>query len=432
MTRFTLIFTGCLLSMAFLATGCLKDSCNRTVTYIKPIPVYKTLEDIRVPLSVEPAQSFQNPGKIYTYGKYLLVNDYLKGIHVINNADPSNPVSESFISIPGNIDMAVKDNILYADNYIDLLAINLNDIAQPFLEKRIENAFPAEATNDQGELLVGYEGDQVTEAVDCNWNPDPSWRLISDSEDASFSGAAGSGGDSRNVNSGSTTGTAGSMAQFAIVNDFLYIIEDADMHLYSIVNPNDPVKTTDLNVGLGIETIFPHQDKLFIGANDGMYIFENSNPSNPHLISKFEHFTACDPVVVEGNFAYVTLRADNACGGGWRDEMQVVDISDLSNPFLALAENSVREPKGLAVKNQMVYLCDGFNGLQVFQHNYDVNQPWDSSQSMESIQQINSMDAYDAIIVPKSELLLIIGQDGLYQYDITNPSNLVELSRIGF
>lgn len=42
--------------------------------------------------------------------------------------NPSDPINRAFVKIPGNIDLAVRGNILYADLGVDLVAI---DIANP-------------------------------------------------------------------------------------------------------------------------------------------------------------------------------------------------------------------------------------------------------------------------------------------------------------
>ena len=67
-------------------------------------------------------------GKIYFKDHYIFVNEYQKGIHVIDNEDPRNPQIIKFIEIPGNVDMAIADDILYADSYVDLLSIDISDI----------------------------------------------------------------------------------------------------------------------------------------------------------------------------------------------------------------------------------------------------------------------------------------------------------------
>lgn len=99
-------------------------------------------------------QPINNSGKIYIYNQYVLINEQYKGIHVINNLDNTNPQKTAFISIPGNIDISVKNGFLYADNYDDLVVINLNNPAEPVLVKRLQNVF----TNMMQTYPVDYHG----------------------------------------------------------------------------------------------------------------------------------------------------------------------------------------------------------------------------------------------------------------------------------
>ena len=81
------------------------------------------------------------PGKIYFKDQYMYINEYQKGIHVVDLSDPANPALKAFIKIPGNVDMAIKDNMLYADSYIDLVLIDISNPEQPNEVKRIEEMF---------------------------------------------------------------------------------------------------------------------------------------------------------------------------------------------------------------------------------------------------------------------------------------------------
>jgi len=85
------------------------------------------------------ARDMIRTGKIYYRAPYIYVNERYKGVHVINNTDPYKPVKEGFILAPGCIDMAVKGNILYLDNAVDLVSFDL-DSKQ--VTKRIRNVFP--------------------------------------------------------------------------------------------------------------------------------------------------------------------------------------------------------------------------------------------------------------------------------------------------
>jgi hypothetical protein len=44
---------------------------------------------------------------------------------------------------------------------------------------------------------------------------------------------------------------------------------------------------------------------------------------------------------------------------------------------------------------------------------------------------VNGVHAFDVITLPYSNVVMVIGEDGLYQYDATDKNNLVELSKIG-
>ena len=110
---------------------------------LRNVPVYLSYNDLRTSSIVKTASSeLINPGKIYFYKGYIFINEELKGIHIIDNTDPRNPVNKSFIKVPGNMDMAIKDNILYADSYIDIVAIDISDLENPKEVKRVENVFP--------------------------------------------------------------------------------------------------------------------------------------------------------------------------------------------------------------------------------------------------------------------------------------------------
>ena len=96
---------------------------------------------------------------------------------------------------------------------------------------------------------------------------------------------------------------------------YLYTVNQSAMQLFNIQNPAEPQVGNQDQLGWGIETIFPYKDKLFIGSQTGMHIYDNANPENPMRLSVFQHARVCDPVVVHDDIAYVTLRSGNQCGG---------------------------------------------------------------------------------------------------------------------
>ena len=84
-----------------------------------------------------------NSGKIYVYNKLLLVNEKNEGFHVIDNANPSNPQPLGFVAVPGSSDVAIKEDVLYINQAVDLIAITIDIQSQQLtLTKRVQDIFP--------------------------------------------------------------------------------------------------------------------------------------------------------------------------------------------------------------------------------------------------------------------------------------------------
>ena len=99
-------------------------------------PIYVPENEAKA-IVAAPAQPILKLGKIYYKDHTIYVNESNLGVHVIDNADPSNPVKTGFLRIPGCHDIAIKGNILYADNVGDLVAIDITDPANPKVVKRL-------------------------------------------------------------------------------------------------------------------------------------------------------------------------------------------------------------------------------------------------------------------------------------------------------
>ena len=124
MKNLTLLISGILL---LLLSSCIQDKCDQSVTYITLTPEYISFEDFRnLPITSEAARDLEAPGKMYFYNDVIFISELNEGIHVIDNSNPANPQRVSFITIPGNRDLAVKGNLLYADAYVDLLIIDID------------------------------------------------------------------------------------------------------------------------------------------------------------------------------------------------------------------------------------------------------------------------------------------------------------------
>lgn len=397
-------------------------SCDDDISHEYTInePVYMSTADFKNAVKSESSRNMKETGKIYFYGDYILVNEKFQGIHVINNSDPSNPVTEKFITIPGNIDMAIKDNMLYADSYTDLVVIDISNIDKATESKRFDDVFlyslpPTNNNYRYGDIdpkkgiVIGWEVKRTSEKYQ-----EPRYYPMYDY-------MTNSAAEASSKTNGSNIGKAGSMARFMIQGNTLYTLKSSyALNIYDIANTNEAMFSGSLNLGWGIETVFAYNNHLFFGANQGMYIYDISNPFAPEYVSEYSHFTSCDPVVVDDEYAYITLRAGNWCGQN-TNQLDVVDISDLSTPSL-LKSYSMKNPYGLGIDGDLLFVCDGTAGLKI----YDKSDPLNIAAN--HLSTFTDLTPYD--VIPLGNILVVISPEGLLQYDYTDINNIQLLSTI--
>jgi len=215
----------------------------------------------------------------------------------------------------------------------------------------------------------------------------------------------------------SPNGVGGSTARFAISNGHLYTVDNSSLNVFDITDEENPIFIRQLQIGFGIETIFPRGNTLFIGSQWGMVIYDISVPSNPVFLSDFSHVFSCDPVVVEGNYAYVTLSTSNRCNRG-TNELQIIDISNLNSPNLVKIY-PMKNPQGLGIDNELLFICD--DGLKV----YDAS-------VISDLKLLQTFDIQAKDVIPYNGLLFVIGDDGFYQYNYSNGTlNLLSKIAVG-
>ena len=218
---------------------------------------------------------------------------------------------------------------------------------------------------------------------------------------------------------GAGIGLAGSMARFALLNQRLFTVSSDDLKVFNVTREDKPafVKSVDLQNG-NIETIFPYTDKLFIGSQTGMFIYDAGNPDQPVKLGQFTHSRSCDPVIADGRYAYVTLRSGGFCAG-FSNQLDVIDINQLTSPKLVKSYN-LSAPAGLAKDGNLLLICDGKEGLKIM----DATHP----ASVYLLGRVPGIDTYDVIAI--NGTALVVAKDGVYTIDYKNPAQPRILDRI--
>jgi len=146
-----------LFSLTLLAlTGC-ENKVTEMVTYKINEPIFMATSTFRnsVKVTTEP-QKITSIGKMCFYNNYLYISEPEKGIHIINNTDPTNPQQTGFIELLGNADLAIRNGLLYADSYIDLVWFDVSNPALPELKGRLDSIFPNAFPMTQNQYGIDY------------------------------------------------------------------------------------------------------------------------------------------------------------------------------------------------------------------------------------------------------------------------------------
>ena len=410
-----------LLLLVFTMPGCMDKTVER-ITYEANVPVYMPYGEFRSSFQKSNPVEITHPGKIYFKDNYLFVNEYGKGIHVIDTSDPSSPEKTAFYEIMGNVDMAIKGNILYADSYIDLVAIDISDINNPKEVGRLTNIFPEVVP--EGDIWYPYVMVDKSKGVIIDWEvktvteerePGSMWGGWIYRGEFTFLAAA----DANSWSSGA--GTGGSMARFMLNSDYLYLIAHPWMLKTVDIGKAQTMNVIDsVMVSRNMETLFRMEDKLFVGTTTGMLIYDISNAVKPVQVSSYNHITACDPVVADDKYAYVTLRTGTVCANG-QNLLEVIDISSIANPYL-VKSYPMFNPHGLGIDGNLLFVCDGNAGLKI----YDKSDPMAIiTNQLAHYPDFNTFD-----VIPLNGILMLIGEDGIYQYDYSDPQEIVQISHI--
>lgn len=391
----------CLISLVF--TSCEKNDNSKYNDYLVARPLKISKIEFRNGVDIIAPRPIEESGKIYAYKDYIFVNDKYRGVHVIDNSNPNNPNKIAFIKIAGNVDISVKDDYLYADSITDLMVLNIADINNISIVNRLENVLRDNVVWPSGaDFFENTDIDYENEII-IGWETVTERRLISEYEER-FNRVDFALAETANA-ADSNTGQGGSLARFKIVANYLYAVDSHNINVFNIQDLENPQDLEDVYAGFDIETIFNRGQHLFLGSMSGMYIYDISSPATPTFVSEFQHGTACDPVVVDGDYAYVTLRGGNACGAT-ESGLFIVDISEISNPTLKISY-PLDGPYGLGIKDEKLFVCDGTSGLKV----YDKT----NVENLVSLNHFKNINTFD--VIPMNENLLMVGEDVLYQYE---------------
>lgn len=210
-------------------------------------------------------------------------------------------------------------------------------------------------------------------------------------------------------------GSGGSLARFTLAGDYLYTVDNQSLRIFDISNRDKPEFVNEKYIGFDIETLYGLGENLFVGSRLGMFIYDISDPEFPLQLAAVEHVRSCDPVISDGDYAYVTLHSNSGCAGN----VNQLEIYNVENPMAPDLLNTITmdRPIGLGLYGDHLLVTDE-GVVRIF----DVTNP-----SIPDLVGGIPVDGFDVII--KENRLYVIGSDGLYQYSL-NSENISEYEKL--
>lgn len=316
-------------------------------------------------------------------GSRLFVSDGAAGVHVFDISDLAHPRHTLTIPLQGNRGAVAYGDVLYANDFDAIYAMRvasesyeiLATIKQPRQEPRAIDGPVVERDNG------GFGCACHTSTMSYDAAPAP----------------AGGG--------------VSSYATFVTVDTYLYFLDYTSIVTVDVSTPEAPKELSRTSISWTAETLFPSQSHLFVGGTQGMYIFDRARPDHPAQVGKIEHARACDPVVVEGETAYVTLRSGNNCGAT-PDELMAVDVAEPSSPHV-IAHRPTKTPYGLAVGGELLYVSNGDHGFELV----DVSDPADP------VRRAAWSNAPTRDFIWSGDVLFVLSNRDLKIYNVSDPQN---------
>lgn len=202
---------------------------------------------------------------------------------------------------------------------------------------------------------------------------------------------------------------AGSTATILPYGNVAYVLDNSLLKVIDLdTTPPEIRKATPLD---SPETLFISNDYLYIGGANGVEIFNLEDPVNPVRASTYEHMRACDPIIVEDDIGYITLRSgfSDRCRLVGANRLEIVDMSDPEFPEL-INTFTMTNPYGLAKTDTHLAVCEEAFGLTLL----NVDDPLAVSEAV-SYSDINCFD-----LIYNDGVLIATASDGIYQFTATS------------
>lgn len=130
------------------------DNFTPTPPYSQYKAVIMSRQQLESSIKMTAPKNMIKAGKIYVKDTFIFITDENKGFHIYDNSNPNAPKLTGFLEVPGATDMAIKNNTIYINQAVDLVAVTINN-GTVAVNKRITNTFPQKNSPDDWQHYAG-------------------------------------------------------------------------------------------------------------------------------------------------------------------------------------------------------------------------------------------------------------------------------------
>jgi len=330
--------------------------------------------------------------------KAYVIDDRLAGFHIVDVSNPANPVKLGAYQAIGELEnVFVSGEHAYLHGSIrdtgnnGLWIVDVTDSNNPALASNLQVGFVEDVIVSDERAYVVSSGEGLV-IVDVSDPSQPrhlalseiSGQKIAISEKYVYLAGSGGGSGLRIVDISNPQNplevgayeTPGWLEGIFVAGQYAYIVGDeSGFQVVDMSNPTNPTKIGNCSIPKGVSAVYVSGNFAYVATGDGLRIIDVSDLTNPVEIRSYEtsHASHIQDVFVSGQYAYLAAGhvvvdilvsgqyAQLSADGG----VQVVDISNPTDPIEIYTLPTPGEAKGLFVSGEYVYVADGTTGLLI-------------------------------------------------------------------
>ncbi|MFN8670651.1 MAG: hypothetical protein U0457_01045 [Candidatus Sericytochromatia bacterium] len=302
---------------------------------------------------------------------YFFISNNESGIHVFDNSDLKNPKNISFIRIPNVISMKVLDNIIYAYSLGDIAILDISNIYNVKLLKRVIINEKKDINIKSNEYIANYNENKFLNIIG-------NYLYITKSYDNK---------------------------QEIVILDISNKYEPKEVNKIEIVK-NLEIKPFDKNYEI-IQDLSYNNNLMVISTNKRLLIYSIEDNKSTIFISEFSYIN--NKRIEYGEIlTSVAINDKNIYIKSSINYLDIINLKDIKAPKIAKSYE-LKGYKKLNIKKGTQYLIFGGNEI------------YDMSQDLTLIPIKNIQYKLKSFFITEQEILLgIVDNEGIVQYDISN------------